>query len=393
MRLLRSLSTTRLVALAAIVVAFSGVVAVLAVAAVGSNGDAPPPKPLPNAVHDALVAPAPEGLTARVTFTNRLFPSGALLGAAGPVLMSGGSGRLWMTGDGRGRLELQSNAGDAQLVWTATDVTLYDASSDTAYHASLPSRTDEAAGAAGTPPSVARISDLIAELGAHATLSAAEPGTVASRPAYSVSVSPKHDGGLLGSVELAWDAEHGVPLRIAVSAQGSTTPALELVATSIAYGPVSASNVDVRPPATAKVVDLGGLGPHQAGPADHKAVTGIDAVRAAVSFPVTAPERLVGLPRRDVRLTGGTDAGSQAAVITYGQGLGAVVVVERATATGGSGSGAVSGLPTIALDGTSAHELATQLGTIVTWNRKGVSTVLAGSVPAAAAEAAARELG
>jgi hypothetical protein len=38
------------------------------------------------------------------------------------------------------------------------------------------------------------------------------------------------------------------------------------------------------------------------------------------------------------------------------------------------------------------HELATQLGTALTWKRNGVSFVLAGSVPPAAAEAAARAL-
>ena len=31
--------------------------------------------------------------------------------------MSGASGRLWLTNDGRGRIELQSDAGDAQIVW------------------------------------------------------------------------------------------------------------------------------------------------------------------------------------------------------------------------------------------------------------------------------------
>ena len=62
------------------------------------------------ALHDSLAGPPVDGVTARVTFTNKLFPSGALLGSAGPVLMSGGSGRLWLTSDGHGRIELQSNA-------------------------------------------------------------------------------------------------------------------------------------------------------------------------------------------------------------------------------------------------------------------------------------------
>jgi hypothetical protein len=49
-------------------------------------------------------------------------------------------------------------------------------------------------------------------------------------------------------------------------------------------------------------------------------------------------------------------------------------------------------LPTVTLDGVTAHELATQLGTILTWDSGNVTYVLAGSVPSSAAEAAARAL-
>jgi len=46
----------------------------------------------------------------------------------------------------------------------------------------------------------------------------------------------------------------------------------------------------------------------------------------------------------------------------------------------------------VSLDGLTAHELATQLGTVIQWQREGVGYVLAGSLPPAAAEAAARAL-
>ena len=40
--------------------------------------------------------------------------------------MTGARGRLWANANG-GRLELQSDAGDAQIVWNDTKVTVYDA--------------------------------------------------------------------------------------------------------------------------------------------------------------------------------------------------------------------------------------------------------------------------
>lgn len=290
-----------------------------------------------------------------------------------------------------GRIELQSDAGDAQIVWRPGELTVYDASSNTVYRATLPTSSTADKGGTGTVPTVAQITDALARIGTDVALSAADPTNVGGVPAYAVSLSPKHDGGLLGSVEVAWDAEHAVPLRVAVTAQGSSSPVLELTTNDIAYGAVSSSSVDVAPPADAKVTDLGALAPGQkADSGSGAAVTGLDAVRAAAGFPVTAPDTLVGLPRQDVRLVGSGD--HRAAVVTYGQGLGAIVVVQR-QAAGGTASGSPLGsLPKVSLDGVTAHELATQLGTILTWEKGGVATVLAGSVPAASAEAAAREL-
>jgi hypothetical protein len=46
----------------------------------------------------------------------------------------------------------------------------------------------------------------------------------------------------------------------------------------------------------------------------------------------------------------------------------------------------------VSLDGVTAHEIATQLGTVLEWQQNGRSVLLAGSLPPAAAEAAARDL-
>ena len=395
MNFLRRLSTRSLVVFAVGVLALAGGGAALAVAA-GGGGPTPPPKALDQAIHDALSAGAPDGVTAQITFTNNLFPSGALLGQTGSALMTGASGRLWLTNDGRGRVELQSSAGDVQIVWNTKTITVYDASSNTVYRADLPAAKTGPSDPTGStpetkaPPALAEIDKLLTSIGVHAALSMAQPTNVGGQPAYSVLASPKHDGGLLGSVELAWDASKGVPLRVGIYAQGNTTtPVLELAVSDIAYGAVATGDVAVAPPAGAKVVDLG-TGTHtgtDAGGSGTPAVTGLGPVSAAAGFTVVAPDTLVGLPRQDVRLVGGNTA-----LVVYGQGLGAIVVVERKAGTAAGSPNQLQGLPTVSLDGITAHELATQLGTILEWQSGTTSYVLAGSLPPAAAEAAAKTL-
>src|SRR5262249_12540579 len=194
---------------------------------------------------------------------------------------------------------------------------------------------------------------------------------------YSVTISPKHDGGLLGSAELAWDAEHSVPLRIGIYAQGSSSPALELTATHISYGNVPASDVTITPPSDAKIIDV-----NPPSPPDSSGGT-----TTKPDFSIVAPDTLVGLPRQDERTLG-----KDGQLVVYGKGLGAIVVIEHKADTAAP-SGMLSALPSVSLeDGLTAHELATQLGTAIQWTRGGVSFVLFGSLPPAAAEAPARGL-
>lgn len=385
MKLFRTLSTARLIALAALVAAVA-VGGGFAVAATGGSGPTPPPKPLAQAIHDALAGAKPDGITARIGFTNTLFPSGSIVGQAGSALISSATGRLWVNANG-GRLELQSDAGDAQIVWSDKKVTVYDASSNTAYVADLPPETKDAHDK-GALPSVEEITKLLAGLGKQWTVSGADPTNTGGQESYTVKVSPSHDGGLLGSAELAFDALRGVPLKIAVYAQGASAPVLALEATDVSYGSVPDSDVQVPPPAGAKVVDLSSQAQAGSRRKDNSPppVTGA-AATAQAPFAAVVPDALVGLPRRDVRLIGGKNL-----ISVYGQGLGAIVLAERAKDTGTANASPLDQLPTVTIDGVTAHELATQLGTVLTWDRAGVSYVLAGSLPSAAAEAAARSL-
>jgi hypothetical protein len=219
-------------------------------------------------------------------------------------------------------------------------------------------------------------------------LSGAAPTNVGGQPAYRVTVSPETSGSLLGSAQLAWDAQHGVPLRIAVYAKGSSAPVLALTATSISFGAVPSSAVDVAPPAGAKVVTLSGPSGRGGAGARPAPVTGLPAVRAAAGFPIVAPDTLAGRSLSDARLVGGKHV-----LLVYGDAPDAILVAERQTdAVGAGGGGMLKLLPPVPLGSATGHELTTALGTVVFWDSGGVSFVVAGSVPATTAEAAARAL-
>jgi outer membrane lipoprotein-sorting protein len=399
MSLLRTLPTGRLIALLVAVAAIAAGGTAIALGAVG-GGPVPPAKPLARAVHDAIAAPEVNGITARITFTNKLIDSSSLEG--GGPLLKGAKGRLWL-GDGHKlRLELQTDNGDAQIVSDGTTAWVYDSGSHTVYRGKLPQQK-QADKADGKLPTLAEVQKGLDELAKTTDLSRATPGNVAGRPAYTVRISPKHDGGLLGAGALAWDAAKGVPLRAAVYAQGSKTPVLELKAEHIRYGKVPASDFAVSPPADAKVVNVD---VPSGAPADAKhergggerAVTGVGPVSKAVPFKLSAPATLVGLPRHEVRLVDWK--GKKAAVVTYGQDLGGMVVIQQPADPAANGQpsdkrgdrGGGLRLPKVSINGATGEELDTALATMIRFERGGVAYTVLGSVPPAAAQAAARGL-
>jgi len=415
MRRLRTASTRSLTVVLAAALALV-LTATIAQAALTGSAAPPSPKTLANAILDAFKAPEPDGLTARIRFTNGLLPSGALPGHGASPLAAGADGRLWIQGSGRFRLELQSDAGDAQIVSDGDRVTVYDASSNTVYRATLPEGTQEAArpqhrsGEKLTLARVQRVLDRVAETW---TVSGADPGTVAGQPAYTVKLSPQESGGLLGAAQLAWDAVRGAPLRAAVYARGQSDPVLELAATEVSYDAVPDSVIDVAPPKGAKVNDLTAnegrgararvdkhVAPQARGRgAVRNRAPSLATVRRALSFDLAAPATLAGLPRTAIRLV--TLDGERGALAIYGEGLGAIGVLQHAAdaaeAPAAAGTSRRHGdrslqLPQIDIDGAPATELATPLGTVLTFERDGVSYVVAGSVTRAVAQKAARAL-
>jgi outer membrane lipoprotein-sorting protein len=365
----------------------AGVVAVAgggtAIALAGGSGPVPPSKPLAVAVHDGLTAPETQGITARVKFTNHLIDTSGIEGAN--PLLNGATGRLWLSPERGFRLELQSGNGDAQVVANKAGFWAYDGTSNTVYRGHAPPGHDRRENARNhRVPSIARIQRGLDRARNHKLdISGPVPGNIAGQPAYTVRVAPGRPGGLLGAVELAWDAARGLPLRVAVYARGNNDPVLELTATEVQYGPVADSTFAISPPADAHVVNLFG-GARK--PGKQRSMK-------RLPFRVVAPDTLAGRQRARVRVLHG-----RAALVRYGRDLDSIFVIEKAakpeaqTPTQTRGDRHRLQLPTVDINGATAKVLDTPLGSIVTFERGGVSYTVLGSVHASVAEAAARGL-
>ena len=308
---------------------------------------------------------------------------GALVGQAGSPLMSGASGRLWARNDGRGRLELQSSAGDVQIVWTPKTVTVYDASSNTVYRRNLPATKTGQADKASGAPSLAAIDDFLGRFGKHVTLSAAAPSNVAGRKAYTVTASPKEKGGLLDSVQVAWDAARGVPLRAAVYAKGTSKP-------SRAGGDEHQLRRRARPqrrrrslrrarePCSFPRSRRGEAPSSDPSRRNRRPLASRSWLRGACS----------GFSARAIHVVGPRD--SRTALVVYGEGLGAIVVAEHKGAdTRRAAQGAADGS---ARRRDRARALRLRSATILQWRRGDVTYVLAGSIPAATAAGGSKRL-
>jgi outer membrane lipoprotein-sorting protein len=379
MNLLHRLSLARLLLLCGSVLLFG--ISVTALALALGSGPTPPPEPLPEAIHDALIATPVEGVSAQIQLTDHLLEGADLAsgGEAGQLssspLLSGASGRLWISKVGHVRLELQSEKGDTQILYDGHTVQMYDASSNTLYRYTPPRQsTDESSGldtkgsvkleyaskpdAPHEAPSVTKIEEAVSHLSKHANLSGATPTDIAGQAAYTVHISPKETGSLLGGVELSWDAVHGVPLRAAIySSTSPSSPAIELAATSISYGPVEASVLEFTPPTDAKIEEV--ILPNSHGSEYDDSAHGDE----------------------HTKLT------------SQGHGLSTIGISESQAKPGTSSSSAPpEGLPQVKVNGTAATELATELGTLLTFERSGVRYLVAGAVAPSTVEAAAKGL-
>jgi hypothetical protein len=266
-------------------------VAVLAVGAAAlvptlSGASAPPALPSQSAAQllaDIAEAQPPQ-LNGSLTWTANLGLSdlSTLEGAAGqspggsgpgtsgfdPLTLLSGSYEIdvWLDGAKAEHLALDlSSAEEVDLVRNGAQAWLWDSSTNTATHlvgsqaeGAAPTAPPSApAGPALTPQQLA--SRFLSHVSANTSVTTGGPLYIAGQPAYQLIVAPKSvPGSTIDHVEIdvgASGALLGVPLQVAVYAQGQVAAALQLGFTGVLHlGTPPAAELSFTPPPGARVV-------------------------------------------------------------------------------------------------------------------------------------------
>jgi outer membrane lipoprotein-sorting protein len=233
-------------------------------------------------VQTAKVAGFSGTVTASTDLGLPKLPTG-MAGSAGALGLLGGdhSVRVWSAGPDQARIALLDTFAETEVVRSGSDMWAYDSTKNTATHFRLPDRAALAAQHAGadgkddgedtrsaggkdesdegsgtgleslTPADAA--AKVLAAIDPSTSVSVGDVATVAGRSAYELRVAPRSSTSLVDTVVVAVDAESGLPLRVAVTPRGHTTPAVDVRFTQVSLDKPAAARFQFSPPKGATV--------------------------------------------------------------------------------------------------------------------------------------------
>ncbi|HEU5353562.1 MAG TPA: hypothetical protein VFU65_03840 [Actinocrinis sp.] len=187
---------------------------------------------------------------------------------ANPLSLLSGTHTLQVAANGpqKERIALLDTMSEYDLVHNGTQVWLYDSSQNSVEHATLPNKpgadTKERfkAGELGKAP-------LTPQQAAQRLLDALSPSTyisvdgtqsVAGRAAYTLVLTPKQHGSLIGKITIAVDYQNGAPLRVAVYPAGSGTAAFDIGFKDVSFSAPSDAQFNFKAPKGATVQEMAG---------------------------------------------------------------------------------------------------------------------------------------
>ncbi|MGI9032306.1 MAG: LolA family protein [Acidimicrobiales bacterium] len=207
------------------------------------------------------------GLSGTITSTPHLgLPDlSSVVGDKGSFLTSLLTGahtmRVWQAG-GNVRLALPSSLAEDDVVRSGSDVWVWQSNGQQASHLALKGEASGAPDQASksAPPEVAptpqSLADhFLASVDPTTRVSVRDTVMVAGQPAYELVLAPKSSNTLVADVVIAVDSATGLPLRVQVLSRDSGTPAIDLGFSSVDFSVPAASTFAFTPPPGAKVTE------------------------------------------------------------------------------------------------------------------------------------------
>jgi outer membrane lipoprotein-sorting protein len=203
-----------------------------------------------------LGLPDVSGLGGSTGSTGSGSSDGSDLSSALELLTASHTLRVYVDGPEQSRVQILDDMAERDAIRNGDDLWLYDSSDSTAVHSTLPadaSTAPEASPEALTPAELAtRFLDAVDP---STDVTIGDPVTVAGRSAYDLILTPDSSSTLVSSVEIAVDADTGLPLSVDVFAQGSSDAAFHVAFSSLSLDAPSADLFDFTPPAGTDVTE------------------------------------------------------------------------------------------------------------------------------------------
>jgi hypothetical protein len=164
---------------------------------------------------------------------------------------------IWYAGPTRFRLSLPQSDSETDLYQEGSAAYLWQSTSNSVTKFVSHGKTPASEPKTVTPLTPQQAAnEALAMLGKSTSVTVASNETVAGQATYTLVLSPKESGSLIGQVSISIDAKNNVPLQVQVYARGASTPAITVGFTSVSFTEPSAADLSFTPSATAKVTTV-----------------------------------------------------------------------------------------------------------------------------------------
>ncbi|CAN5201349.1 outer membrane lipoprotein carrier protein LolA [soil metagenome] len=162
--------------------------------------------------------------------------------------------RAYVDGPSKTRVQLMDQLAEKDVVRNGSNVWVYDSTKKSVQHAKIAAHDSTPDASTATPNEVA--TKLVTALEPSSALSVGTDLRVAGRTAYTLVLTPKAADTLVGEVSVSVDSATGLPLSVAITARGESSPAFTTAFTSVTLGAPSANLFDFTAPKGATVTQL-----------------------------------------------------------------------------------------------------------------------------------------